>query len=43
MYLDDILVYAKTKEEHDSLLRQVLQILQDNQYYVKLSKCEFEK
>jgi hypothetical protein len=43
VYLDDILVYAKTKEEHDSLLRQVLQILQGSQYYVKLSKCEFEK
>ena len=43
VYLDDILVYAKTKSEHDALLRQVLQILQENKYFIKLSKCEFEK
>src|SRR5882672_8635010 len=30
IYMDDILIFAKTKEEHDEILCQVLQILQDN-------------
>ena len=41
--LDDILVYAKSKEEHAVLLRKVLEILKTNDFYVKLSKCEFER
>jgi hypothetical protein len=43
VYLDDILIYAKTREEHDRLLEEVLQILEKNQFYARLSKCEFEK
>ncbi len=43
VYMDDILIYAKTKEEHDALLSQVLQILQDKDMFAKLSKCEFEQ
>ena len=42
-YLDDILVYAKTPEEHEKLLQQVLQILQSNEFYCRLHKCDFEK
>ncbi|TMC19484.1 MAG: hypothetical protein E6J34_15270 [Chloroflexi bacterium] len=41
VYLDDILVYSKNKEEHEQHLRQVLQRLKNNQLYAKLSKCTF--
>ena len=40
-YLDDILVYSKTLEEHNSHVRDVLGRLQQYQFYCKLSKCEF--
>ena len=39
--LDDILIFSRSPEEHRAHLRQVLQILQDNQLYAKLSKCSF--
>ncbi|GMJ03684.1 hypothetical protein HRI_004037600 [Hibiscus trionum] len=41
VFIDDILVYSRTKEDHGRHLRLVLQTLLDNQLYVKLSKCEF--
>ncbi|KAA3462203.1 reverse transcriptase [Gossypium australe] len=41
VFIDDILVYSKTEEEHDSHLRVVLQILREKQLYAKFSKCEF--
>ena len=41
VYLDDILVYSKNKEEYEQYLRQVLQRLKDNQFYARLSKCTF--
>ncbi|CAH1770615.1 5025_t:CDS:1, partial [Entrophospora sp. SA101] len=40
-YLDDILIYSKTKEEHLQHLHQVLKILRQHKLYAKLSKCEF--
>lgn len=39
--MDDILVYSKTMEEHLIHLQQVLQILQDNHFVLKRSKCLF--
>ncbi|XP_074318751.1 putative mitochondrial protein AtMg00860 [Silene latifolia] len=41
VFIDDILVYSKTNEEHEEHLRLVLQTLRHNQLYAKLSKCEF--
>lgn len=42
-YIDDILVYSKTKEEHMLHLRKVLCKLRKHKLYAKLSKCEFAK
>jgi hypothetical protein len=41
IYLDDILVYSKTKEAHEQHLRQVLQLLRDNKLYARPSKYTF--
>jgi hypothetical protein len=41
VFPDDILVYSKTKEEHERHLRVVLEKLRKNQLYGKFSKCEF--
>ncbi|XP_073061749.1 uncharacterized protein [Primulina eburnea] len=41
VFIDDILVYSKTRELHREHLRTVLQQLRDNQLYAKLKKCEF--
>ena len=40
VFIDDILVYSKTWEEHEEHLRVVLQTFRDRQLYTKLSKCE---
>jgi hypothetical protein len=41
MFIDDILVYSRSEEEHEGHLCLVLQKLQDHKLYAKLSKCEF--
>ena len=41
VFLDDILVYSKSEEEHEQHMRMVLQVLRDHQLYAKLSKCSF--
>lgn len=43
VYLDDIVIASKTQEEHIQHVHEVLRILRENQFYAKLSKCEFEK
>ena len=43
IYLDDILIYSKTKEDHIQHIRKVLDILRQHQLYAKISKCEFFK
>ena len=41
VFLDDILIYSMTEEEHAEHLRLVLETLREHQLYAKLSKCEF--
>jgi len=41
VFIDDILIYSKTREEHAEHLRLVLSVLREKQLYAKLSKCEF--
>jgi hypothetical protein len=43
VYLDDILVFSGTWDEHVRHAKQVLDTLQREKLYVKLSKCEFCK
>ncbi|XP_019251066.1 PREDICTED: uncharacterized protein LOC109229976 [Nicotiana attenuata] len=41
VFIDDILIYSSSQEEHEQHLRVVLQTLKDSQLYAKFSKCEF--
>ena len=41
VFIDDILIFSKSKEEHAEHLRIVLQILRENQLYANFNKCEF--
>jgi hypothetical protein len=41
LFIDDILIFSKTMEEHEEHLRLVLEKLRSNQLYAKFSKCEF--
>ena len=41
MFIDDILIYSGSGEEHAKHLRIILQTLQEHRLYAKLSKCQF--
>jgi hypothetical protein len=41
VFIDDILVYSSSEEEHEEQLSLVLQKLRDHKLYAKMSKCEF--
>jgi hypothetical protein len=41
VFIDDILVYSKSKKEHEAHLREVLEVLRREKLYAKFSKCEF--
>jgi hypothetical protein len=41
MFIDDILVYSRSEEEHEEHLRLALQRHREYRLYTKLSKCEF--
>jgi len=41
VFIDDILIYSRTQEEHVEQLKTVLSILREKQLYAKRSKCEF--
>ncbi|GJU23628.1 putative reverse transcriptase domain-containing protein [Tanacetum coccineum] len=41
VFIDDILIYSKTKEDHEVHLRLMLELLTKEKLYAKFSKCEF--
>ena len=41
VFIDDILIYSKTKIDHAKHLRIVLQTLREHQLYAKFKKCSF--
>ncbi|GKA53300.1 putative reverse transcriptase domain-containing protein, partial [Tanacetum coccineum] len=41
IFIDDILIYSKTKEDHEVHLRLVIELLRKEKLYAKFSKCEF--
>jgi hypothetical protein len=43
VYMDDILIFTESREEHQKVTCEVLQILQDNHLYLKPEKCAFEQ
>ena len=43
VYLDDILIYTETLEEHRAVTRRVLELLEKHKLFLKPDKCEFEQ
>ena len=41
VFIDDILIYSETPEQHREHLRIVLGVLQEHRLFAKFSKCEF--
>jgi hypothetical protein len=41
VFIDDILIYSKNREEHEEHLKLVLQVLREHRIYAKFSKCDF--
>ncbi|GJS70636.1 putative reverse transcriptase domain-containing protein, partial [Tanacetum coccineum] len=41
VFIDDILVYSKEKEEHGKHLKIILELLKKERLYAKFSKCDF--
>nr|GEW58932.1 putative reverse transcriptase domain-containing protein [Tanacetum cinerariifolium] len=41
VFIDDILIYSRNKEEHANHLRIILELLRNEKLYAKFSKCDF--
>jgi len=43
LYLDDILIFTETLEEHRRVTRRVMELLRKNNLFLKPEKCKFKK
>jgi len=43
VYLDDILIFMKTEEEHKRAVQRVLEILVEHKLFLYLEKCKFHQ
>ncbi|GJW26405.1 putative reverse transcriptase domain-containing protein [Tanacetum coccineum] len=41
VFIDDILIYSRNKQEHEEHLKLILELLKKEELYAKFSKCEF--
>nr|GFC64679.1 putative reverse transcriptase domain-containing protein [Tanacetum cinerariifolium] len=41
VFIDDILIYSRSEEEHEAHLKTILDLLKKEELYAKFSKCEF--
>ncbi|GJY25180.1 putative reverse transcriptase domain-containing protein [Tanacetum coccineum] len=41
VFIDDIMIYSKSKEDHEEHLKLILELLKNEELYAKFSKCEF--
>ena len=41
VFIDDILVYSRSREQHEEHLREILGVLRLERLYAKFSKCNF--
>nr|GEW91753.1 hypothetical protein [Tanacetum cinerariifolium] len=41
VFIDDILIYSKNKEDHEKHLKTILELLKNEKLYAKFSKCDF--
>ncbi|GJV55563.1 putative reverse transcriptase domain-containing protein [Tanacetum coccineum] len=41
VFIDDILIYSKSRKEHEGYLKLILKLLKEEELYAKFSKCEF--
>jgi len=43
VYLDDILIFTRTEEEHKQVVQRVLEVLTEHKLFLCLEKCEFHR
>jgi len=43
VYLDDILIFTRTEEEHERAVRRVLEVLVEHKLFLRPEKCEFHR
>jgi len=43
VYLDDILIFMETEEEHEQAVRRVLEVLAEHKLFLRPEKCEFHR
>ena len=43
VYLDDILIFTKTEEEHEQAVRRVLEVVMEHKLFLCPEKCKFHR